>query len=91
MGRKQDIIVLKCEAVSKARFIVIANCEARSRKQSGIQKFTGLLHRFTPRNDGNRPFLDTPTGGLSALFPFSIDIHWEIGHGWSSENEQLEL
>jgi hypothetical protein len=22
---------------------------------------------------------------------FSIDIHWEIGHGWSSEDEQLEL
>jgi hypothetical protein len=70
-SNKQDMTILKgsfrsCEAVSKARFIVIADCEARSRKQSGILECTGLLRRFTPRNDGNRPFLDTTTGGLKA-------------------------
>jgi hypothetical protein len=36
--------------------LVIAN----GVKQSRVLKSTGLLRRFTPRNDGNRPFLDTP-------------------------------
>jgi hypothetical protein len=39
--------------VQKWLVSVIANCEARSRKQSGILELTGLLRRFTPRNDGD--------------------------------------
>jgi hypothetical protein len=76
LSRNKHYNNVDCFVLNEAERIHVIVSEE---KQSRVLGFTGLLRRFTPRNDGNRPFLNTPfslLGNRFILFSFlGILVH----------------